>query len=72
MNGRRDVPERREGGRGGRRISDKLKCPHCGCYQSKVLPRDIKQPENGYIRVRACEDCHSPYSTIEIIATRKM
>jgi transcriptional regulator NrdR family protein len=50
-----------------RKRQPKLRCPHCGDYDSLVRPKWLPQPEDGsvYRRVRECQRCHVQYATIE-------
>jgi aspartate carbamoyltransferase regulatory subunit len=66
---RRRMHDRRSEVRGGRRITDKVACPNCGCLQSKVQParQTVEQQQTGgYWRVRACMICDAEFETEEI------
>ena len=61
--------ERRAGERR-RAASDKLACPHCGHFQSSVLPHSMTPAEQlteGYWRRRVCLQCRGVFATEERI-----
>lgn len=67
---RRQQPDRRTDPRGGRRITDKVACPSCGCLQSSVIPRKPtvdQQQTGGYWRRRQCASCGKVFETEEIV-----
>ncbi len=48
------------------KLGPKLRCPSCGRYTSRVLPRsDIQQDDETYRRVRECIHCRTRYVTTE-------
>lgn len=52
-----------------RRKAPKVPCPHCGEWQSTVLPMHVDTPHpHGYPRMRQCDACHHEFRTIEILA----
>jgi transcriptional regulator NrdR family protein len=54
--------------RGGRRVTDKVACPNCGCLNSRVKPsrQTVEQQQtDGYWRLRECMICHKHYETEE-------
>lgn len=67
---RRD-PDRPDDGRhAGRRKTDKIACPRCGCLQSTVTkstPALGEQIGDGYWRRRECFSCHKRFTTEEVI-----
>jgi len=63
--------ERRAGERR-RAASDKLACPHCGHFQSSVLPHTMTPTEQlteGYWRRRVCLECRQVYATEERVTS---
>lgn len=63
--------DRRQDPRGGRRMTDKLACPKCGCLQSVVLPKASQtieeQMAGGWWRRRRCGNCNKVFGTQEIV-----
>lgn len=55
--------------RGGRRLTDKIACPRCGCLQSTVMRArptiSIQVTTEGYWRRRECASCHQTFETDE-------
>jgi transcriptional regulator NrdR family protein len=44
----------------------KLRCPRCGRYTSRVMPRsDLQRDDEAYRRVRQCLHCLTRYVTAE-------
>ena len=50
-----------------KRNQPKLTCKVCHHDISRVLAKDLIQPEDCYRRVRRCERCGSEYETHEIV-----
>lgn len=44
-------------------MTQKLACPHCGQYRSRVI--DSRPVADLIWRRRQCEDCHAKFSTEE-------
>jgi transcriptional regulator NrdR family protein len=56
--------------RGGRRPTDKIACPSCGCLQSSVeyIRQTLdKQQTGGFWRRRECGGCGKKFETEEIV-----
>jgi len=54
----------------GRRKTDKVACPRCGCLQSSVVPRRMtveEQRTEGFWRQRECAHCGDIFRTVEVV-----
>lgn len=48
------------------KLGPKLRCPTCGRYTSRVLPRsDLQRNDEAYRRLRQCVHCQTRYTTVE-------
>jgi hypothetical protein len=70
---RQQLQDRRQADRCGRRRSDKIACPTCGCLQSAVLPYHptVKQQREaeGLLRRRSCANCGRTFISEDAVMT---
>lgn len=51
----------------GRRKTDKIACPYCGCLQSSVTKSAPASLTDGYWRRRECGACRKRFTTEEVV-----